>query len=163
MKVLAIDPGNKTSGWVLMDGDRFVEGVSACPNKDLLQWLSGYRKLQLEPELVVCEWIQSYGMAVGKEVFHTCRWCGQFQYASLWKFQLVYRKDVKLHMCGQTRAKDANVRQAILDLYPATGGGARPQIGTKKQPGPLHGVSGHMWPALGLALTVQQSQVEEVL
>ena len=28
---------------------------------------------------------------------------------------LVYRRDVKLHLCGQARAKDANVRQALID------------------------------------------------
>jgi hypothetical protein len=101
------------------------------------------------------EMIASYGMPVGREVFETCVWIGRFQQA--WNapdaVELVYRKDVKLHLCGTTKAKDPNVRQALLDLFPPTGGGKTPQIGTKKQPGPLYGVSSHAWPALGVAIT----------
>ncbi len=155
MKVLAIDPGNKTSGWVYMSGQRFLCGESERDNTTMHSVIEGYRDV----EVIAIEWIQSYGMTVGKEVFHTCRWVGRFQQvadAIHRPTQLVYRRDVKLHLCQSARAKDGNVRQAILDLYPATGGGSRPQIGTKKQPGPLHGVSGHMWPAVRLALTVQE-------
>ena len=94
-------------------------------------------------------------MAVGREVFETCVWIGRFQQA--WRdpgaVELVYRKDVKLHLCGTNKAKDANVRQALLDMFPRTGGGATPQVGTKHQPGPLYGVSSHAWPALGVAIT----------
>ena len=43
--------------------------------------------------------------------------------------------------------------QALLDLFPRTGGGATPQIGTKGKPGPLYGVSSHAWAALGVAVT----------
>jgi hypothetical protein len=60
---------------------------------------------------------------------------------------------VKLHLCGTNKAKDANVRQALLDMFPRTGGGAVPQVGTKKEPGPLYGISTHAWPALGVAIT----------
>ena len=67
----------------------------------------------------------------------------------------VYRKDVKLHLCGSSRAKDPSVRAALIDLYPASGGGKCPQIGTKRQPGPLFGVSSHAWPALGVAVLAQ--------
>ena len=114
---------------------------------------------------VVCEWIQSYGMTVGKEVFHTCRWVGRFEQAvDGWRpFRLVYRRAVKLHLCNDTRAKDKNIRQAILDLYPATGGGKTPQIGTKESPGPLYGISSHMWAAVGLALTVQEVEAVEAV
>ena len=106
------------------------------------------------------EMIASYGMPVGKEVFETCLWIGRFVQA--WHapelVKLVYRKDVKMHICGTTKAKDGNVRQAIIDLYPASGGGATPQIGTKAQPGPLYGVSSHAWSAIGVALTIQAQQ-----
>ncbi|MNY62967.1 hypothetical protein D3C86_1998680 [compost metagenome] len=60
---------------------------------------------------------------------------------------------MKLHLCKTPRAKDANVRQALLDMFPRTGGGKTPQIGTKAQPGPLFGVSSHAWAALGVAVT----------
>jgi hypothetical protein len=108
--------------------------------------------------------IASYGMAVGKEVFETCVWIGRF--IENWRdpdaAKLVYRKDVKMFLCGTTKAKDANIRQALIDSYPATGGGAIPQIGTKNAPGPLYGVSSHVWPALGVALTAENQLAKEL-
>ena len=76
----------------------------------------------------------------------------------------VYRKQkaecesVCMHLCKNNRAKDGNVRQAILDRYPATGGGKNPQVGTKKAPGPLYGVSGHAWQALAVAITAIETR-----
>jgi hypothetical protein len=110
-------------------------------------------------ELLAIEMIASYGMPVGREVFETCVWIGRFVEAfsrdsRAHAPRLVYRKDVKMHLCGTNKAKDANVRQALLDLFPRTGGGATPQVGTKAKPGPLYGVSTHAWPALGVAVYV---------
>ena len=156
--VLAIDPGNKTSGWVLMSGREILDGAAAFPNAQMLDVVSGEYNHRAEPDLIACEWIQSYGMVVGKEVFHTCRWVGRMQEAAVWPMKLVYRADVKMHLCNSTRAKDANVSQAIKDLYLASGGGKKPVIGTKAEPGPLYGVTSHMWAAFGLALTVQEAE-----
>jgi hypothetical protein len=147
---LAVDPGTTQSGWCIFDGERVREsGVTM--NEELLRMLPN-----MDAEWMAIEMVASYGMAVGKEVFETVRWIGRFQ--QVWPdpeaVRLVYRKDVKMHLCGTTKAKDANIRQAIIDLFPATGGGRTPQIGTKAQPGPLYGVSSHVWPALGVALTV---------
>lgn len=151
--ILAIDPGNTESGWVLFTG-RAVHSCGVMPNDELLQRLRGdWRVLG---DALAIEMIASYGMPVGREVFQTCVWIGRFQQA--WQapelVRLVYRRDVKLHLCGTSQAKDGNIRQALLDLFPRTGGGATPQVGTKGQPGPLYGVSSHAWPALGVAVTV---------
>jgi hypothetical protein len=56
---------------------------------------------------------------------------------------MVYRNAVKLHICGTPRAKDPNIRQALIDKYGAPG--------TKKNPGPTYGVSSHLWSALAIA------------
>jgi hypothetical protein len=147
--ILAIDPGTAQSGYCIYEGGRVRES-GVLPNAEMLT------RVQQWPTSRLCiEMIASYGMAVGREVFETCVWIGRFQQA--WRepaaVELVYRKDVKLHLCGTTKAKDPNVRQALLDLFPRTGGGKTPQIGTKGQPGPLYGVSSHAWPALGVAIT----------
>ena len=114
-------------------------------------------------EVMAVEMIASYGMAVGREVFETCVWIGRFLQS--WRdpdaVLLVYRKDVKIHLCGTTKAKDANIRQALLDSYPATGGGATPQVGTKSYPGPLYGVSSHVWPALAVAVTIASKLAQD--
>lgn len=151
MIVLAIDPGPEQSGWVRLLGDRLLEsGVS--PNDRMLE-------IVRRGDAAVCaiEMIASYGMAVGREVFETCVWIGRLQQS--WHrpddVRLVYRRAVKLHLCGSPKAKDTNIRQALLDRWPRSGGGATPQVGTKGQPGPLYGISSHAWPALGVAVTVR--------
>jgi hypothetical protein len=48
---------------------------------------------------------------------------------------------------------DAEIRRRLIERFPATGGGSIPQIGTKAQPGPLYGVSGHCWQALSVVVT----------
>ena len=156
MKILAIDPGTTESGYCFVtDGIVGVSGV--LPNSEMRQYIAAIAVREPQPTKLAIEMIASYGMPVGREVFETCVWIGRFMQS--WHqpeaVELVYRKDVKLHLCGTPRAKDPNVRQALIDLFPATGGGKTPQIGTKKQPGPLFGVSSHAWPALGVALTAQ--------
>jgi len=97
--------------------------------------------------------VASYGMAVGKDVFETALWTGRFIEAWGGPHTKVYRKDVKLTLCGNASAKDANIRQALIDRYPPTGGGRRPQTGTKAKPGPLYGVRRDIWQALAVAVT----------
>lgn len=147
--ILALDPGTDKTGWCLLLGDRVI-GSGVEPNDQMLA-----KVLARGASTLAVEMIASYGMPVGREVFETCVWIGRFVQAWGGNAEMVYRKDVKMHLCGTSKAKDSNVRQAILDLYPRTGGGATPQVGTKGQPGPLYGVSTHAWAALGVALTVQ--------
>ncbi len=96
--------------------------------------------------------IASYGMPVGAEVFDTCVAIGRF--VQLWgddkALTLVFRREVKLHLCGQARAKDGNVRQALLDRF----GGKATAVGRKVTPGPLYGFAGDTWQALAVAVTV---------
>lgn len=148
--ILALDPGPEQTGAVWLDGGRVV-AADVAPNAQLVELVR-----RDDSALLAIEMIASYGMPVGREVFETCVWIGRFQQAwhSPAAVRLVYRRDVKLHLCGDPRAKDANIRQALLDLFPRTGGGATPQIGTKGKPGPLYGVSSHAWAALGVAVTV---------
>lgn len=154
MSILAIDPGPTQSGWCHY-GSGIVMASGVDKNEQLIAWMQAGK---FPDASLAIEMIASYGMAVGREVFETCVWVGRFQQA--WRnpeaVRLVYRREVKLHLCGTTKAKDTNVRQALLDRYPRTGGGATPQIGTKGQPGPLYGVSSHAWPALGVAVVAEE-------
>lgn len=153
--IFAIDPGTKQSGWVLLSSGRVADaGVS--DNHDLLRWVQHGQGA----DMLAIEMVASYGMAVGRDVFETVRWIGRFQQA--WRdpeaVKLVYRMEVKQRLCKSSQAKDANIRAALLDLFPATGGGKTPQIGTKGQPGPLYGISSHAWAALGVAVTASGGQ-----
>ncbi len=118
-------------------------------NDTIIKWLRKVPGVPLYPRLAI-EMIASYGMPVGKEVFETAFWAGRF--AQAWEpgaWDLVYRKDVKVHLCGSFRAKDGNVRAALLDKF----GGAKEAQGTKKTPGALYGISGDKWSALAVAVT----------
>ena len=148
MSILALDPGTHETGWALLCGHK-VEGSGVLPNADVLALLAGWNAVPVAIEMVA-----SYGMAVGKEVFETCVWIGRFlQVAGEDRTRLVYRKDVKLHLCGSPRAKDANIRQALIDKW----GGKAEAIGTSKRPGPLYGVKSHAWPALAVAVTAREA------
>lgn len=158
MKVLAIDPGPVQSAWVLLvDGK--PERFAIADNYTLLEsvgdgWLSG----QATPyDMLAIEMIASYGMPVGAEVFETCVWIGRFTQAWYGPHSFVYRGDVKLHLCGTKRAKDAHVRQALIDRY----GGKNKAIGRKATPGPLYGVSADVWQALAVAVTYADGAVRE--
>lgn len=153
--VLAIDPGTEESGWCLYHPDGRVLGSGVKPNDIMLLEIR-----HSAADALALEMVASYGMPVGREVFETVRWIGRFQQA--WRspeaVQLVYRKDIKLHLCGTPRAKDSNIRQALLDRFARTGGGKTPQIGTKASPGPLYGVSGHAWAALAVAVYINDTE-----
>lgn len=101
------------------------------------------------------EMVASYGMAVGKDVFETCVWIGRFVQAYPGRTHWVYRKDVKMALCGSMRARDSNIRQALTDRY---GPGREKAVGRKKAPGPLYGIRTHLWSALAVGVTWQQEQ-----
>ena len=155
LSILAVDPGTTKSGWVMLHDGR-VAGSGVKDNAELLADIQLHSAFPPRTILAL-EMIASYGMAVGREVFETCVWIGRFQQA--WSdptaVRRIYRQTVKLHLCNSPKAKDGNVRQALIDRFPATGGGKVPQIGTKDQPGPLYSVSSHAWAALGVAVTVR--------
>lgn len=140
MRVLAIDPGTSQSAYVLWDGAT-LHHKGILPNADLRALLVS-RDL-MPYDLVAIEMVACYGMAVGREVFETCVWIGRFTENAAAPIRYVYRKDVKLHLCGLPRAKDGNIRQALIDKHGAPG--------TRKQPGKLFGVSSHLWAALAVA------------
>lgn len=157
MSLLAVDPGTEQSGWVILDRlTNAVLSAGVWDNADVL----GMIRVAPGISQIAIEMIASYGMPVGAEVFETCVWIGRFiqAYSMPDQVDLVYRRTVKLHLCGNVQAKDANVRQALLDLYPGTGGGKTPQIGTKSQPGPLFGVKSHAWSALAVAITARATR-----
>ncbi len=155
MSILGIDPGTTQSGYCHY-GAGLVLATGVCSNEQMLAWLEA--QTFRDATQVAIEMIASYGMPVGREVFETCLWIGEFRHACRGKVpvRLVYRRDVKLHLCASAKANDGNVRQALLDRFPRTGGGKTPQIGVKDRPGPLYGVNTHAWPALGVAIVADE-------
>ena len=148
MKLISIDPGPEQSAFVAIEGGKITDhGI--VPNPVMREFFKA-RLTFLTADYLAIEMIACYGMPVGRETFDTCRWIGRFQEA--WErndcrgrveSKLVYRRDIKIHLCGSMKAKDGNIRQALLDRWG--------KQGTKKEPGPTYGISSHEWAALAVA------------
>ena len=142
--ILSLDPGTTHTAFVQFDHGKIVDH-GHLPNAEIRQILIGR-----EYDRVACEMIASYGMAVGASTCETCVWIGRFIEVARVDVELIYRKDIKLFLCGTMRAKDANIRQALLDKV-------GPQ-GTKKTPGPTYGIKSHTWAALAVAVYAAQQK-----
>lgn len=143
MTIVAIDPGPIQSAYVILEDGRILH-YGIMKNAEMLELMKA-----CQSHHCVIEMIASYGMAVGAEVFETCVWIGRFIQA--WESRTgttpcrIKRKEVCLHLCGSSRAKDANIRAALIDRFgPA---------GTKKEPGGTYGISKDVWAALAVAVT----------
>lgn len=154
--VVAIDPGTEQSAWVTFDGTNVLaHGIESNEALRLRfgrdTWSSdGFAADVLLS--VVFESIESYGMAVGREVFETVFWTGRlFQSAHRISTHVerMPRKAVKLHLCESSRAQDTNIRAALLDRF----GGKEKAIGRKAAQGPLYGIKSHEFAALAIAVT----------
>lgn len=153
--IIAIDPGNTMSGYVVVrhDGKEIVDILEKgkAENRKLFSVLGKYDEYDLAVEMVA-----SYGMPVGREVFETCIWIGRYlEYAEkvhrVDKTELIYRSEEKMLLCGQMRAKDGNVAQALVDRY-APGQPNRGK-GNMKKPGFFYGFSKDIWQAMAVAVT----------
>ena len=193
--IVAIDPGDVRSALVEYDIEdgTIVESIYSF-NHDILAWLMGRRLLncvydnltpeqeeeydkQWPPTLLAIEMIAHYGMAVGETVFRTCVWIRRFQQAWDNDFMEVMRMEEKMFLCKNPKAKDSNIRQALIDIFGpgkerAITGKACPVCKKKGwtgrehtectqckgsgwlyPPGPLKQITGDLWAALAVALT----------
>ena len=144
--ILSIDPGPEQSALVLYDPRVGLCEHYLCSNSDVRFMLTQYA--YASGDVVVIERIASYGMKVGDEVFETVRWAGRFEEVAIRhcvRVERLKRVPIKVHLCGQARAKDANVRQALIDRF---GGPA-----CIKKGGSLYKVKGDEWAALAVAVT----------
>lgn len=148
--VFGLDPGPTQSALVVFDGVRILHHVKTT-NEDLLMVLTLLRDDYADAVLVI-EQIAAMGMAVGAEVFETCFWSGRFAERWCQSWTRLKRHEIKMHLCGNMWAKDANIRQALLDRFGV--------VGTKRHPGPLYGIAGDEWSALAVAVTWFDQQVD---
>lgn len=189
MNILAIDPGNVQSAYVLMRADDCrplyfgkvdngelreiinAEHLVGCPTPSGRVAATGLRdqpsgllssplvgrctpSLEVPFAAVVIERIQSYGMAVGREVFETCEWVGRFTEEAVlagYPVHYVYRIEEKRAICHNPNAKDANIRRALIDRF------ARHDLkngkGTRKNPDFFYGFHADVWAAFAVGYT----------
>ncbi|MCC8063712.1 MAG: hypothetical protein LIO70_01340 [Clostridiales bacterium] len=162
MKILAIDPGNVQSAYCLVDRVTLRPmDFDILENEELRHYL---RQMPFqEGDRAAIEMIASYGMAVGREVFDTCRWIGRFEETLTRRLlappTLIYRMAEKQHICHDSRAKDANIRRALIDRFATHD--LKTGRGTKKNPDWFYGFRADIWAAYAVAVTYAETMGEE--
>lgn len=153
--IVAIDPGPEESAWVRFDtnGMRIVD-FGKESNRTVLGLLRYWWCMLRRPEMLVIEQIASFGMPVGAEVFETCVWTGRFMERWGGPCDRIKRHEVKTHLCHSPRAKDGNIRAALIDKFGPPG--------TKAKPGATYGISGDVWAALAVAVTWAETRGDAV-
>jgi len=148
MKVFGIDPGSEQSAYVIWNGEEILaKGI--LENGKMVYLLMDYGNGLLTR--VVIEQVRSYGMPVGATVFDTVFWSGRFCQAWPNEFHQMPRLKVKQHICHDSRAKDSNIIQALVDRFAY--GVRNKGKGTKPEPGFFYGFKKDIWQAFALAVT----------
>lgn len=156
MNILAIDPGYTESAYVVIDEELRPLEFDKVNNITLIEKIySGEIK---DITYTAIEMVACYGMAVGKEVFETCVWIGKFEEAlhntMFPSVKYIYRKDEKMNLCYSMKAKDSNIRQALIDRFGI--------VGTKKNPGWFYGFKSDIWAAYAVGVTFHDMYLNEV-
>lgn len=158
MKILAIDPGNIESAYALIEMPDFkLIKFGKVENEELVELLKSESEFDFYFKAAI-EMVASYGMAVGKSVFDTCVWIGRFIQALGGYADLVYRIEEKLCLCKDSRAKDSNIRQALIDRYAKHD--FKSGKGVKKNPDTFYGVSKDVWQAIAVGVTYYEKITE---
>lgn len=110
---------------------------------------------------IAIEHMESHGMAVGMTTFETCYFIGELKYKlshELYRdiksnvstdininLYRVYRSQEKNYICNSVRAKDSNIRQALIDRFG--------EVGTKNNQGYFYGFKADIWASFAIAYT----------
>lgn len=150
MLIYAIDPGPETSCLVILEASRLAISRAEDFENEILRTELGKMFAPPDKAILVIEQVQSYGKPVGSSVFDTVFWSGRFcerwgGYEGQHWFRMS-RPKVSGVLIGSPEIKKqaGAVMQRLLDIVGPKG--------TKKKPGPTHGISKHKWEALALAV-----------
>ena len=160
--ILAIDPGNEESAYVLLDRELHPVAFGKYANElmylAIIDALSEHYSDQDEIKVAI-EMIASYGMPVGREVFETCVWIGRLvERFKKFDTSFIYRKDEKMTICHSMKANDATIKQALVDRFAP--GESNHGKGTKAKPGWFYGFRADIWAAYAVGVTYHDMQLE---
>ena len=152
--IIAIDPGNIESAFCVIN-DKTYKPVEfgKVNNDDLIVHIATLIE-KYDVYAVAIEMIASYGMPVGKEVFDTCVWIGRYYQRCITMvgdIDFIYRKEEKMNLCGSMKAKDSNIRQALIDRFATFD--FKNGKGVKKNPDFFYGFSKDVWAAFAVGCT----------
>jgi Holliday junction resolvasome RuvABC endonuclease subunit len=151
MRLLAIDPGNIESGYVIIDTEpkysHLKFKILEHGNVENLKLLNIIESNKYSLDLGLIEMIQSYGQAVGETIFNTCRWIGKFELRMIdsgIKNALIFRKSILAHHLNSVSIKspDSAIRKRLLEVFPKES----------------KGITSHSWQALALGVMYLESK-----
>jgi len=141
--IFSIDPGNVQSAYSIINDNLKPIQFGKIDNADLLQIIYEY---DFKNSYFAIEMISCYGMAVGATTFETVFWIGRFWEACNCKNKRkIYRKDVKINLCSSMKAKDANIRQSLIDRFG--------DVGVKANQGWFYGFKADIWSSYAVGIT----------
>lgn len=151
MKILAIDVGTTETGFCIINKETYKPiRFGKISNEDLLDIVRNE-----EYDTLIYEEFQSYGMPIGVSTITSITWNGRYMQIALdreKKVDYIYRKEEKMNLCGSMKAKDSNIRQALIDRFG--------EVGTKKSKGWFYGFKKDIWAAYAVGITWLDKQKE---
>lgn len=117
MNILAIDPGNEESAFVIWDTER-----KRCINKGKIKNIDMLDIISNSNYKEACiEMISSYGMPIGQTTIDSCVWIGIFKNEienTGKKAYLIFRQSVKMHHCHSLNGiNDSSVNMVLKQKY----------------------------------------------
>lgn len=149
--IVAVDPGNMKSAYVVMDRQRKIVTHGKIENMLLRALLTDLSDHSAVSRMVI-ESPRPRGQQVTWQLFQTCQWIGRFIEAWHPKPYIeADRRKVKYHLTESVKSTDAQVRAALMGMW----GGKDIAVGSKKSGhlGPLYGMKADIWQALAVGVT----------
>ncbi len=162
MKVIAIDPGNKKSAMVIMDGETLKPlYMEMMENEELQRYIKCLHFEEQDRGAI--EMLQSYGNLIGRDVLETAVWVGRFYETLRRKMffppEYVFRMEEKMHICHSSKAGDSEIRRALIDRFCQHD--FRTGRGTKGNPDFFAGIKADLWAAYAVGLTYIETKMRK--
>lgn len=144
IRVLALDVGTTETGACLIEYPSYRPvDFGKLDNEELMNIVGNGNY-----DILVYEEFQCYGMPIGQSTIKSITWNGRYIQKALdlgKTVDFVYRKDEKINLCKTMKAKDSNIRQALIDRFG--------DVGNKQAPGFFYGFKKDIWSAYAVGVT----------
>ena len=146
MKILAIDPANELTAYVIVDTDFKIYDKGKVPNSEMLEIIE-----RNEYDIMAIEIIANFGLS-GRHLFETSEMIGRCDYANTLNGKTtlrIKRNDVKKHFKVKRGSKqnpvpgaDSQIRTSLINRFG--------EVGTKASPGYFYKFKEDIWQAMAV-------------